>query len=100
MKDLSTITDPALLMEVLFKILKDTQKAGDTDLPSTGVEVEIERWFSSIFVEPSMTLGQKYGTRTSTVLLVDHDNNVKYVERTAEGDAWIESSFEFSPEKL
>jgi uncharacterized protein with NRDE domain len=63
--------------EGLMKILDDKSFAEDENLPETGVGIELERVLSSAFIE-----SDKYGTRCSTVLLVDKNNNVKFVERT------------------
>jgi uncharacterized protein with NRDE domain len=61
----------------LMKILDDINFADDDKLPDTGLEKELERVLSSVFIKTG-----KYGTRCSTVLLVDKNNNVKFIERT------------------
>lgn len=66
----------------LFTLLKDCTLAKDEDLPDTGVGLECERLLSSIFVRKP-----GYGTRTSTVILIDHENNVLFKERTYENDS-------------
>lgn len=66
-----------LTTDVLFEILADKTKANDQDLPNTGVGVEREQILSPIFIETPI-----YGTRCSTVLLVDTDNNVEFIERS------------------
>ncbi len=63
--------------ESLMKILDDKSFAEDENLPKTGVGIELERVLSSVFIKT-----EKYGTRCSTILLVDKNNNVKFVERT------------------
>jgi uncharacterized protein with NRDE domain len=50
----------------LFDALADTTPAPDARLPDTGVGLELERMLSPPFVR-----GARYGTRCSTVLLVD-----------------------------
>lgn len=50
----------------LFAALADTQPAPDAALPDTGVGLEMERLLSPPFVR-----GERYGTRCSTVVLVD-----------------------------
>jgi uncharacterized protein with NRDE domain len=50
----------------LFDALADTTPAPDARLPDTGVGLELERLLSPPFVR-----GERYGTRCSTVLLVD-----------------------------
>jgi uncharacterized protein with NRDE domain len=52
----------------LFNALGDTQPAPDDALPDTGISLEMERWLSPPFVR-----GERYGTRCSTVVLVELD---------------------------
>ena len=52
--------------EDLFDILRYDNKADDALLPDTGVAVSGKKALSSIFIQ-----SEKYGTRTSTLLLVD-----------------------------
>ncbi|NBW37423.1 MAG: NRDE family protein [Cytophagia bacterium] len=62
--------------EVLFKMLYNEERASDNLLPDTGVGLERERMLSSMFIK-----SPNYGTRCSTVVLVDHHNHVQYHER-------------------
>lgn len=62
--------------ESLFELLADKEKPSDDELPQTGVGLEWERILSSIFVE-----SPDYGTRCSTVLLVDRNNHASFWER-------------------
>ena len=66
----------------LFKILADTAGAPDPSLPETGVGMERERLLSPIFIKKT-DFG--YGTRTSSVLLIDRLYRVLFVERTFDG---------------
>lgn len=50
----------------LFAALADSTPAPDAALPDTGVGIEIERWLSPPFVR-----GERYGTRCSSVVLVE-----------------------------
>jgi len=59
-----------------FELLADETPAADGDLPATGVGVERERLLSPIFIRTPI-----YGTRSSTVLLVDNANNFDFNER-------------------
>jgi len=79
--------------EVLFTLLLDTSPAADEDLPKTGIPIDWERRLSSIFI-----LGDEYGTRSSTVLKVDKQQNVQWYERTYDNTARCTSSqfFHFS----
>ena len=63
--------------EQLFDVLADAEPFPDEQLPDTGVGGELERVLSSLFIR-----SEGYGTRSSTVLLVDHENNITFVERT------------------
>ena len=68
-------------LEELFLILTDDTIAGDEDLPDTGVCLEWERILSPIFI-----VSPTYGTRSSTVMLIDADNRVTFVEKTFNAD--------------
>jgi len=68
--------------EELFAILADPTRAPDRELPDTGVGLEIERLLSSIFIADEL-----YGTRSSTVLLVDRDRQATFIERSFDGGA-------------
>jgi uncharacterized protein with NRDE domain len=65
----------------LFGALADTTPAPDAALPDTGVGLELERILSPPFVR-----GARYGTRCSTVVLVDADSII-FVERSFGPDA-------------
>jgi uncharacterized protein with NRDE domain len=60
------------LVESLFNALADRTPAPDEQLPSTGVGLPIERYLSSAFIA-GQSLGRAYGTRSSTVLLVQNE---------------------------
>jgi uncharacterized protein with NRDE domain len=68
-------------LEELFLILTDHTIAGDDDLPDTGVGLEWERILSPVFIK-----SPTYGTRSSTVVLIDADNRVTFVEKTFNAD--------------
>jgi len=61
----------------LMRLLSDTDYAQEKNLPDTGIGPELERVLSSVFIK-----SEKYGTRCSTVLLVDRYNNVYFSEKT------------------
>jgi uncharacterized protein with NRDE domain len=63
--------------EALFRILRDGTVPDDDRLPSTGVGLEWERILSPIFIE-----SPNYGTRSSTLLFIDHNDHVSFFERT------------------
>lgn len=66
--------------QALFAVLADRTVAADAELPDTGFGLERERGLSAQFV----TMGD-YGTRCSTVVLVDREGNVDFIERTFDG---------------
>ncbi|MFD2042918.1 NRDE family protein [Ornithinibacillus salinisoli] len=68
---------PKIDVDQLFQILLDAEEAPDEELPNTGIGAELERKLSSLFIHLP-----DYGTRSSTVLLIDHNNQVTFVERT------------------
>ena len=63
----------------MFDLLMDRQIAEDAALPDTGIGLARERDLSPIFI----TAGD-YGTRSSTVLLVEGTGDVTFHERTHE----------------
>ena len=63
--------------EQVFPILGDGSAAADDELPDTGVGLELERVLSAPFIRTPY-----YGTRSSTVLLVEHTGSVTFVERS------------------
>src|SRR5689334_23450988 len=82
--------DPAI--DALFALLADREPASDAALPATGVSAHWERLLSSAFI-----VSPEYGTRSSTVLLIDADENARFVERSFDAGARVtgEAAFEF-----
>ena len=78
--------------EDIFTVLADHAPAPDEELPRTGVGLEVERALSPLFISTPI-----YGTRSSTVLLVDREQHVTFVERTFTADSsdWQEVSYRF-----
>ena len=62
--------------EPLFHMLADRRVAPDGDLPDTGVGLEWERILSPIFIT-----SPAYGTRSSTLVLIDDEDRVTFLER-------------------
>ena len=60
----------------VIAILKDSLIAKDEELPDTGAGLDLERMLSPVFIK-----SENYGTRCSSVVMVDSDNNVKFVEK-------------------
>ncbi|MBW1731873.1 MAG: NRDE family protein [Deltaproteobacteria bacterium] len=72
------LSSPTLLPEeAFFEILLDRRPAKDSELPDTGVGLEWERILSPIFITSPV-----YGTRSSTLIFLDHQGEVTFVERT------------------
>ncbi|HJV64496.1 MAG TPA: NRDE family protein [Geomonas sp.] len=81
----------AVAPQSLFDILADTTKAPDAELPDTGVGLEWERLLSSIFIT-----SERYGTRSSSVLLVDRDLRAIFIERNFDGKEVRDRRTEFA----
>lgn len=62
--------------EPLFAALADERVHPDAKLPDTGIGLERERWLSSAFIR-----GSDYGTRASTVVLLDRAGGGLIAER-------------------
>lgn len=84
--------DEDLYIEDLFTQLNNRELAPDDELPNTGIDFQLERNVSSIFIDRE----PNYGTRASTVILVTYDNEVTFIERTfIKGQYDDERRFEF-----
>ncbi|HVI56995.1 MAG TPA: NRDE family protein [Luteibacter sp.] len=80
-------------VDSLFALLADKGEWPDDVLPDTGIGIERERFLSSAFIA-----GETYGTRASTVILVDHADRAFIAERRfgPHGLAQGESRFEIA----
>lgn len=63
--------------ENLLKMLQHDETYPIERLPNTGLPKELEKAVSSVFIQT-----ENYGTRSSTLVIVDNDKNVHFVERT------------------
>jgi uncharacterized protein with NRDE domain len=72
----SILKSPVVHANDLFHVLSDDMVSPDELLPDTGVGLDLERLLSPAFIK---TPG--YGTRSSTVILVDYANHVSFHER-------------------
>ena len=82
------IIDP----EQLFKIMLDNKPASNNKLPSTGIDKNLEQKLSSMFINiPG------YGTRCTTILLIDRHNQTTFYEHTFNeaGDKIDQTMFTF-----
>ncbi len=80
----------------LLNMMYDEFRAEDRHLPDTGVGLEVERALSPMFIK-----SPGYGTRCSTVLLIDRKNKVHFAERTYDTDtfAYEDKTFDFKLKK-
>ena len=79
--------------EQVFPILEDRSPAADAKLADTGVGLELERALSASFIRT-----QDYGTRSSTVLLIELTGNLTFVERSfnLRDESQKETRYEFN----
>lgn len=76
-KDLNKLIESnTVTKEALFDILKNDQPAPENKLPETGIPKELEKQVSPIYIK-----GEQYGTRSSTILLIDKEGNAFFEER-------------------
>lgn len=70
-----SILNSEINAEILFRFLNNEEKAPDSLLPDTGIGIERERALSSMFIKTN-----GYGTRCSTVILINHKKEVSFTE--------------------
>jgi len=82
-------------VEALFQLLVDTERAPDGELPETGMGLDWERILSPLFITSPV-----YGTRSSTLLMMDRRGRVTFLERSFQGspEPWMTARFSFSRE--
>ena len=84
--------DKEIFPETLFDLLRDCTPASQEMLPNTGVGTEWERILSPIFIVSST-----YGTRSSTLILIDKKDQVTFIDKTFEARPQpISSKFVFT----
>jgi uncharacterized protein with NRDE domain len=72
----SLISNDEVSTEAIFEMLADRTISDDHLLPQTGVGLEVERLLSSVFISSPI-----YGTRSSTILMIEYDGSVTFIER-------------------
>jgi len=79
-------------LDALFELLADRTVSDDDHLPDTGVGIEWERILSPVFIT-----SPAYGTRCSSVLVIDQNNRAIFAERTylSPPDPHKDVTFEF-----
>lgn len=73
---LGSALDGEIVPEKVFPVLRDRSQPADGELPQTGMTLEWERILSSIFITSEI-----YGTRSSTLLTIDYEGNVNFIEQ-------------------
>ena len=71
LKNMSTLQHKPDISQHLLNALQNNEIAPDDQLPNTGVGLEFERILSPTFIT-----SPKYGTRTSTVVIIEHETDV------------------------
>ncbi|HTG80852.1 MAG TPA: NRDE family protein [Geobacteraceae bacterium] len=71
------LEDETVPPDALFALLADRRPFPDPLLPDTGFGIERERHLSPIFIA-----GSDYGSRSSTVILIERDGHLTFLERT------------------
>ena len=89
------INEPNPSINKLFDLLKDDEVYPDETLPETGLGKELERMVSPIF-----TVTEKYGTRSSSIIFIDVNNNVEFTEKSYNHSSkeWTTTSISFKIE--
>jgi len=82
-----TINNANFQLEDLIAIMTDKIIASEDSLPETGISLELERKLSPVFI--SM---KGYGTRCSTAIRLDYDNNLEFLEVSYDESAHPTSS--------
>ena len=73
------ITKDKIYKEELFSSMTNPELASDEQLPNTGLPLEKERAISSMFIDI-----EGYGTRCTTLIMVDKNGKVDFTERQYE----------------
>lgn len=87
----SVANDECLTSESLFPILEDRRAPPEHTLPDTGIDPEWERLLSTAFI-----CSPAYGTRASTVILMERDGRAVFHERTYDADGVIRSDRKYA----
>lgn len=76
--------------ERLFELMDDREPAPDSELPDTGVGVDLER-----FLSPPFIVGERYGTRCTTIASLGGRNLVAERSFSPAGDTMAELRYAF-----
>jgi uncharacterized protein with NRDE domain len=87
------VSRDSFIYDEIFDLLADSNQFDDELLPDTGVGIDYERVLSPIFIKSPI-----YGTRSSTLITIDRNNYIKFIERTfdhhADGFTFINHEFQ------
>lgn len=93
------LTGESICPDDLFHFLLDRTAAPDELLPNTGVGLDLERMLSPVFIS-----SPEYGTRSSTVILLDRTGRVTFIEKSfqsgSEDPSTVECSFMLETDSL
>lgn len=87
------LVDPVIDPEEILDALYDDETAAEAMLPKTGLPIDRERALSSMFIK-----SEGYGSRCSTVILIDKNDNVLFTERVYDVSSFdhTTASFQFT----
>ena len=87
--------DSPLSTGSLIDMMRDRQQAQDSDLPATGIPLQLERELSATFISNER---REYGTRCSTALLMHTEGLIQFSERNFDeaGQPTSEHFYEFA----
>ena len=70
-------SNPKLVTDNLFNLMKDTQQASKEELPNTGISSQWEKLLSAIFI-----ISPEYGTRTTTIIMQNKQGEITIEDRS------------------
>lgn len=76
--------------DALFEILRSTERPPDEQLPDTGLDLEAERLVSAPFI-----IHPTYGTRCSTVMVLDRDGRLTFIEKSYDPEGSVVETAEY-----
>ncbi|WP_096188695.1 NRDE family protein [Evansella halocellulosilytica] len=92
--DSKQITKQSDIEEFLLHLLLNNDKSEGRQLPNTGFDENTEKMLSPIFIE-----SDNYGTRSSTIILVDYTGTCTFIERTYNKSSVVQK-YTFSLKKV
>jgi uncharacterized protein with NRDE domain len=83
------LLSPEVHISELINLLNDQSVAQDAHLPTTGISFDLEKKLSPVFISMN-----GYGTRCSTAILVDQNDQVRFLEVSYNENAEVINSTE------